>query len=175
MKTIVLGLLLMGITGLSTAQNEIAYVDVNDASFKEIPLKPDFNLDYLQSVKLNAIPDRVRAFQNIVAGFDITKSAVYTKANATTYVVTFKEGKNTIKAVYDANGTIIECDENFESVRVPYSLSKELLKDYPGWGYDKVWLSISYKRTDVPVIQYKVVLKNGNKEKTISIDATDFI
>ncbi len=175
MKTIVLGLLLMGLTGLTSAQNEIAYVDVNDASFKEIATIPDSNLDYLQSVKLNAVPDRVRAFQNVVAGYDIKKAAVYTPTDAATYDVVFREGKNTIKAVYDANGTIIQCDENFESVRVPYFLSKQLLKDYPGWGYEKVWLTISYTRTDAPVIQYKVVLKNGNKEKTISIDATDFI
>ncbi|PKP24675.1 MAG: hypothetical protein CVU03_11360 [Bacteroidetes bacterium HGW-Bacteroidetes-2] len=175
MKTIVFGLLFLGITNLTKAQNEIAYVNLNATSIIEKPMKTMSNLNYLHSMELNVISNRVRALQTVVANFDIQKEVVYTKTSSATYDVVFREGKNAINAVFDSKGNIIQSDENYESVNVPYFLSKKILKEYPGWGYKQVWLSISYNQKFATTIQYKVVLKNGNKEKTISFNASDFI
>ncbi len=175
MKTIVLGIAFLGISCFLNAQNDIAYVDVNETSFKSAKTAPVINASYLQAIEVNLVPERVKAFQAVVANYDITQADVYATGRETTYNVVFTEGKNSIKAVYDQNGNIIQCDEKFEGIRVPYFLSKEIITKYPGWGYDEVLCTISYNKDQEPQINYKVVLKNGSKKKTISFDASEFI
>ncbi|MEX2350449.1 MAG: hypothetical protein WD554_06175 [Flavobacteriaceae bacterium] len=175
MKTFVLGIAFLGISCFLNAQNDIAYVDVNKTSFKSAKTTPVINASYLQAIEVNLVPERVKAFQTVVANYDIKQAAIYSAVNETTYDVVFTEGKNSIKAVYDHNGNIIQCDEKFEEVRVPYFLSTKITTMYPGWSYEKVLCTISYNKDEEPQINYKVVLKKNSKKKTISIDATDFI
>ncbi len=177
MKTFVLGIAFLGMSCFLNAQNDIAYVDVNETSFKSATAKTAAlkNPGYFEAIEVNLVPERVKAFQAVVANYDIKQAPVYLEARKSTYDVVFTEGLNSIKAVYDHNGNIIRCDEKFEEVRVPYFLSKEITTMYPGWGYEAVQCTISYNKDEAPKVNYKVVLKNGSKKKTISIDANELI
>lgn len=175
MKTFVLGIAILGMSCLLNAQNDIAYVEVNETMLNSTAATTAKNATYLKAIEVNLVPERVKAFQAVVANYNIKETAVYSATPSTTYEVVFTEGVNSIKAVYDHNGNIIRCDEQFEEVRVPYFLSKEITAMYPGWGYEKVQCSITYNKDEAPKVNYKVVLKKGTKKKTISIDANELI
>lgn len=177
MKTSLLVLLIIGATNFIYAQNEIAYlnVDIEETMTGSTSDKLLLNESYFLSFKEDIVPQRVKEFQKIVAAYDIKQADVYSKNAKSTYTVVFAEGNNVIKAEYDQNGNIIKSNEKFQAVSLPYILSKKIIKKYPGWGFEQVDCNIDYSYKQQPEITYKVVIKNGTKKKTISIDASDFM
>jgi hypothetical protein len=177
MKTTLFALLIVGASNFICAQNEIAYlnVDIEKTTTKTVKEKLLVNESYFLSIKEDIVPQRVKKFQKAVAAYDIKQADIYSENWKSTYTVIFTENNNVIEAVYDQNGKIIACKESYEGISLPYILSKKILKDYPGWGFDQVECNIDYSYEQLPEITYKVVIKNGNKKKTISIDASDFM
>jgi hypothetical protein len=169
MKTFVLVLLLTGLTNLLLAQENI--VAFNQFSSKEnSSSKVILNSEYLNSVTHLDFAKKIQEIQNLVANYNIKKSDVYlTKVNSS-YTVDFKDEDNRITAVYDKNGQIISCEENYKEIKLPYALASKLTKDYPNWGIKKVDCKIQYTKDDqLPIIVYQVVLNNDKKLKRISI------
>lgn len=177
MKTTLFALLIIGASNFVYAQNEIAFLNVDIEKTMTTPSKEKLllNESYFHSFKENLVPQRVKEFQKVVAAFDIKQADVYSKNWKSTYTVVFAEGNNVIKVEYDQNGNIIKSNERYEAISLPYVLSKQIIKNYPGWGFDQVECSIDYSYEQLPEITYKVVIKNGDKKKTISIDASDFM
>lgn len=177
MKTTLVTLLIIGATNFIYAQNEIAFqnVEIEKTMTKPAKEKLLLNESYFLSFKQDLVPQRVKEFQKVVAAYDIKQADVYSENWKSTYTVVFAEGKNVIKVEYDHNGNIIASNERFEAVSLPYVLSKKIIKDNPGWGFDQVECNIDYSQEQLPEITYKVVIKNGTKKKTISIDASDYM
>ena len=68
------------------------------------------------------------------------------------------------------NGTVIRFSEIFEDVRLPYSLSSKLSKEFPGWEFINTWFTIEYTENNQTKTVYKVRLKNNGETKTIKIN-----
>lgn len=173
MKKCILGLCILGLTNLISAQNELAMVttDVNEITTKTSKVLEIKNEQYLSSntfdVEQSALC--IKKLQKIAADYDVTKDAIYSKNKTITYDVVFEVNDNYIKAVYDHNGTILSSNEYYEDVRLPYVLILQLAKEYPGWSFDKSNCTILYSEKAEAKFSYRLKLKNGNKSKFITI------
>ena len=169
MKTLVLGLLFLGLTNLTFSQNEIAFIDVNS----EIEIKPSktdhINLSFINSFTSADISQRILSFQKVSADYDIKTNPLYTPTKPSTYTVVFKEANNEIENLYNHNGEILSSNQTFLAVRLPYALSSKITKEYQGWSINDIACSISYTKGKAVDIVYKVKLNNGSYKKTIKI------
>lgn len=173
MKTTLLGLLFLGFTSLSFSQNDLAMVQHSNTSTKAY--KTEKAIVTYSSVMSEAIvSERIQKLQQVVSNYDITSQAIYTADQPSTYQVNFREGKNKVTATYDHNGQVIESNETFKDVRLPYIISTELARTYPGWEFSKVNCEINYTNQSTDVI-YKVVLKMNRQKKTVTLNASDYL
>ncbi|RIA09696.1 hypothetical protein OE09_1542 [Flavobacteriaceae bacterium MAR_2010_72] len=171
MKIFVLSLIFSGLTTLMFAQNNIAVLTPTNKSLSK-KTKSINNVDYLNAVSADNVHAlKVQKLQKVVANYDVKIDKVYNPKINTTYTVEFKEGKNHITAIYNQEGYLISCQENYNAVRLPTDISIKLAKDYPGWEFYNVKCNINYQQNEASKIAYQVVLKNGNKLKTVNIKA----
>lgn len=173
MKTLILGLLFLGFTSLSFAQNDLAMVDYTNKKVKPTTIEKS-NAKYFNMMKGVVASEKIQKLQQLVRSYDIASNAIYTPNSPATYSVNFKEGKNTVTALYDHNGNVIESSESFQDIKLPYAISSQLAKDYPGWEFNKVHCQITYANQQTDVI-YKVVLKMNRQKKTVRINASDYL
>ena len=174
MKTIVLGLTFLGFTILMHSQNDIASVDVNLNEYIK-PIKDvAMNSNYYNAFDTKISSERVRNFQSLVANYDIKQAKVYSPSQITNYTVVFKEGENQIKAEYDQQGNIIQCTELFKDIKLPYAISSDIAKNYPGWKFCSITCEVSYDQESDEQVIYKVAIENGNKKKTLKLNAAIF-
>jgi hypothetical protein len=168
MKTYVLGFLFLGLTNLSISQNDLAVVSTSNQKAYSTS-KTVLNFEYMNTVDHQDQSMKISLMQNIVANYDIKLEKIYQSKNEGSYTVDFKEGNNEITAVYDKNGNIISCEENYQAIKLPYALSSKLVKEYPNWSIKDVECEINYIKNSERSIVYKVAIKNGGKTKNISI------
>lgn len=174
MKTILLGLIFLGFTNLLHAQNELAYVKVNIEA-PSMPInKVMINSNYFNSFDKKISSKRARKFQKVVAKYDIKNSDVYTSDEKYNYTVVFEEGENQIEAEYNQAGEIVRCFELFKNIRLPYAISSDIAKQYPGWEFKEVICHITYDNEANRQVLYKVDIQNENSRKTVKINANDY-
>lgn len=170
MKTHVIGLLFIGFTNLLIAQNDLAVLESPNSIKLSKPSKIIKNSDYLKTMTALDISKKILNLQDLVANYDIKKHQVYNPKSKTTYTVKFKESKNVLSAVYDKNGKLLSSKEQYQDIKLPYSLSSEIIKTNPGWSFKEVYCSIKYIQNAYTNLTYRVILNNGRKTKTILID-----
>lgn len=174
MKTFVIGLFFLGFTNLMHSQNDIASVDVNLNEYVK-PIKNNvINSSYLYSFDNKISSARVKKFQNLVANYDIKATAIYSNDEKSNYTVVFEEGENQIKAVYNQDGKIVQCTELFKGIRLPYTISSDIAKKYPGWEFSEISCHISYSQDKNEQVIYKVAIQNGNQKKTLKLNTADY-
>ena len=169
MKTSLLVFLLVGLTNLTIAQNDVAHLtsSINKVNYTSETI---FNSEYLTTVVSHVFPVNVQNLQNAVANYNIKTSAVYLSTSESDYIVKFKQGDNVITALYNKNGQLLTCQENYKSIKLPNALAARVVQDYPNWGIKKVNCEIQYvKDKQQSDIVYNVVINNNNKSKKIAI------
>lgn len=172
MKTCLFGLLFLGLTNLSFAQDELAMetsqFNVEKMSPRTITIP---NENYL-NIELEAeqpLALSIKTLQKVAADFDVTKDPVYSANKTMTYTVNFRSNDNRITAVYDTDGIILNSEEYYEDVRLPVKISNQLAKDYPGWAFHNSTCKVSYDHDNGSEITYTIDLKKENKHKSISL------
>ncbi len=169
MKKFLLGLCILGLTNLISAQNDLAMATANDndITIKTSKIK---NESYVMNTSNETmhLATRIKKLQKIAATYDISKESIYSNNKSVTYDVVFEANENYIKAVYDHNGEIIKSEEYYEDVRIPYDLTSQLAKDYPGWSFNKSNCKIFYSKEKASKFTYTIVLKKGNKSKLVT-------
>jgi hypothetical protein len=168
MKTYVLGFLFLGLTNLMISQNDLAVVSTtnhNAYSGSKIIL----NSEYKKTVDHQDQSKKITLMQNIVANYDIKSNKIYQSNSLGSYTVDFKEGNNVVSAIYDKNGQLISCEENYQAIKLPYTLSSKLIKEFPNWSIKDVQCKIKYMNNSERIIVYKVAINNGKKTKNVSI------
>ncbi|AOW19780.1 hypothetical protein [Urechidicola croceus] len=170
MKTLVIGFIFLGLTNLTQAQNDL-FAHFETSEMHKTKVTPIKNATYLASTTIDQPANRIVMLHNKVANYNIKDLAIYTPSTSTTYDVIFKLDKNVvIEATYNHKGDIIYCNESFEAVKLPYSISSRLAKENPGWHFNNTWCTITYSENNPSKTIYKVQLKKGNKRKTIKIE-----
>jgi len=169
MKKFLLGLCILGLTNLISAQNDLAMATANDndITIKTSKIKNELYV-MSNSNETKQLAVRIKKLQKIAAAYDISKESIYSNNKSVTYDVVFEANGNYIKAVYDHNGEIIKSEEYYEDVRIPYDLTSQLAKDYPGWSFNKSNCKIFYSKEEASKFTYTIVLKKGNKSKLIT-------
>jgi len=158
------------------SQNEIAYVDVNSykennyVSVKKVKIIKNFN--YVNAVDQRDLSIQIKAFQKLVANYDIKSQECYSSAKPCTYDVVFKDKNNLISATYNKDGDIIKCLERYESIKLPYEISAKIIKENPGWEYEFVTCTIRYEADKTATANYKIKLKKGGTNKTVRISSS---
>lgn len=172
MKTCILGLLLVGFAGLSSAQNDFALLtsDNDDISSPTTFKTKVHNESYLNIRRESDqnLALRIKTLQDLAANYDISEENIFTNNKNVTYSVVFESNENYIKAIYNHDGTILQSDEYYEDIRIPYSIGAEIAKTYPGWSFYKSHCTISYAKDATTNFTYTIELKNGNKTKTVT-------
>lgn len=174
MKTFVLGLIFLGFTNLLHAQNDLAYVKVD---IEEPVMSSNnylVNSKYYDAFDNKIASGHVREFQKVVAKYDIKRSDIYSSNSKSNYTVVFEEGENKIQAEYDQDGRIVKCTELFKDIRLPYAISSDISKQYPGWAFDAVECNITYDNNNNQQVIYKVEIQKGNKKKSLKVNTSDY-
>ena len=173
MKTAILSLFLLGFTSLSFTQNELAMVKHTNKSLKKNKIEKT-SMDYTTVINASFVSERIQKLHRLVNNYNIKTNPIYTPETPSTYSVNFTEGRNKITAEYDHNGKVVKSYEVFNQVRLPYAISQDLAKSYPGWEFSKVQCQINYVNNTSEVL-YKVVLKLDRQKKTVTLNAADYL
>lgn len=173
MKTFVIGLIAIGLTNLINAQNDLASVSNSDDLIYSTKISSntskDFNMEYLSETNQEGVSIIIQKLQKVVANYNIKTSEVYQPELTTTYTVNFSEDENTVVAVYNKDGEVISSNEHYQNIRLPYKISLEIAKKYPGWAFNNVQCEIVYAINNSVETKYKINLKKNRKSKNIVI------
>ena len=171
MKTLVLGIIFIGLTSFSFSQNQLASTMTSSDLTSHSSKKSLLNIDYLNTVNRVDVSKKIQKLQSVVASYKIKEQNIYQSKRNTTYTVDFSEGDNKIEAIYDKNGDLLSSEENYKTIKLPYDLSSKIAKAHPGWAFDKIQCNIKYSKDEQTHISYRVIMKQGRKTKTINIGA----
>lgn len=170
MKHVIFGLIVLGITNLVSAQNEIAMAT---HSLEKGPYTKSLNKKstFEKAFETKNLPIVIEKMHLVAAKFDITTLAIYNADDNATYKVTFDEGNHTIEAVYNQEGVLTSSQEEFNNVPLPFYISQNIAKKHPGWIINSTNCKITYKNSTVTKMVYKVSIIKDKKEKTLLIES----
>ena len=160
MKKLIIGLLVFGLT------TQFMFSQIIKLSEVVVSV----NYKYLNATdnKETAIP--VKMLQEKVALYDVKKSELYSD-EYDTYTVSFYIPDGKIVVAYDSNGKIIRTIEKFKNVKLPYSVTKAIVKRFPNWKMVKDVYKVNYHgMSGITKNEYKVKLENGDKTMTVKIN-----
>jgi hypothetical protein len=155
MKTIVLGLLIIGFTTQM-------YSQTNNTSILK-------NFEYLEKVKDKSSPVIIKKMENIAAEYDIQKADIFNPKRKGTYDVTFEETNGKIMATYNKKGKLIKTIEVYNNLKLPLQVSKSISKEYPGWAFTENTHEILYNKGKVKKL-YRIQIKNNNSIKELKFE-----
>lgn len=162
MRTLLLGLFFIGLTGLCYAQIEqkdtLAEVEVYAT-----------NYDYLKSVKSKDIMPIINQLERKVANFDV-KSLNLNPDQYEKYNVMFFIPTGEISALYDNGSNIISTIEKFTDVNLPMSVVKSVKRQYPDWSIKGDMYVVRYHHNKGVKKRYKIFLQNADKRRKIVTD-----
>ena len=167
MKTFIFGLVFLGFTNLTAAQEVIASVNYDNSSFKSELTTPVKNSEYLSNFDTKNVSEVISDFQKYVANYDLANAKVYTSEDPSIYHISFSEGNNRVEATYNQEGALISCIEKYENVRLPLTISSKIARQYPDWEFNKVHCTIKYVKNSDAIIAYEVAIKKDSKRKTV--------
>jgi len=128
------------------------------------------NYKYLNAIDNEVTPVSVKMLQEKVALYDVKKSELY-RDEYDTYTVSFFIPDGRIVAAYDSDGKIIRTIEKFKNVKLPYDVSKAIIKRFPNWKMVKDVYRVNYHdKSGITKNQYKVKLENGDKTMTVKVN-----
>ena len=171
MKKCIIGLFILGFNGLIYSQNALA-IATNNTNTLTSTKTTGLNKQYLEHMAVKSVAVGVKKLQKLAAKYDIKTQPIYSSNKSITYTVVFQDNDNFIKAVYDYMGTIIRCEEYYTGIKLPYGISGQLAKDYPGWAFNNISYSIDYSQNKPVASVYQVELKKDKKIKSVTIVPT---
>lgn len=174
MKKILIGLLAIGCTHLTYAQNfneetlakKLKGVDV---------ISKSSNSAYLEDVHSNDLSLKIRELEYMAATYDITKTMAYEPGIPSTYKVVFRDSSSQIIATYNSGGEIIGSSEKFKNVKLPLRLSTAISKKYPGWEFCNDVYSVTYSKDKGVRKMYKVQIKKDGIKTQLNFDLSNKI
>lgn len=170
MKHLIFGLIVLGMTNLVIAQNEITMVS---NTLDRGPSKMNYakKTAFEKTFENKKLPVVVEKMHSMVAAFDIKSLDIYTPHETENYNVKFDEGNYMIEANYNDSGTLISSKEEFKNIPLPFSVSQNIAKNHPGWVINATTCKIIYENSEITKLTCKVTLKKGDEEKTIQINS----
>ena len=162
MRALILGLFLIGLTNLCFAQVD----QREELSEVEIYAK---NSNYLIDVKSDDILPAITTLQRKVANFDI-KSLYPYDDNYMNYKVVFFIPEGEITAIYDDKSNVLFTIEKFENIKLPRSVVRTILSEYPDSSIINDTYMINYDYLKGAKRWYKIVIEKNDEKIKVSTD-----
>ena len=160
MKKLIIGLLVFGLT------TQFMFSQIIELSEVIVSV----NYKYLNAIDNEETAVPVKMLQEKVALYDVKKSELYSD-EYDTYTVSFFIPDGKIVAAYDKDGKIIRTIEKFKNVKLPYDVTKSIVKRFPNWKMVKDVYKVNYHDdSGITKNQYKVKLENGDKTMTVKVN-----
>lgn len=178
MKNLLIGLFVLGLTSLGSAQNPemddekvlALNMDNNAPTFKKNVSAFSTDNSYLSLVKEEATSNHVRFLEDKVSRCDVTKLSKF-DGRSETFEVVFKANKGSIIATYDNKGNVLTTIERFKDVKIPVIVRNTVYQEYPGWTTHGNSYSVSYIKNEGAKKIYKIQIRKGNLKKKLKIDS----
>lgn len=169
MRTQLIGLVFLGLTSLTQAQNNI----VTDVESKSVDLKDviiSTNSKYMNKVYDENSSEVVKNFEQIIAGYDIKSSKLYSD-EFESYSVNFKTSNSTkMNVTYDSDGNILSSREHYENILLPHTIRQSLVKEYPGWKLHSNSYKVVYHHRDDIKKTYKIQVRKDGERKNLKVN-----
>jgi hypothetical protein len=172
MKTILVGLTLLGLTNLAYSQSPAN--QVNTVKLEEIVVSPMRNVSYFNSVNEQNSSVHVKKLQSEASNYDITTSKVFNNTFES-YEVLFKSTYGSIIASYDSKGELLNSFEKFVEVLLPEKVVKTLKSNYSDWKLNSTTYLVNYYNNREVKKVYQVQLKKDAKKMNLKIDSNGII
>lgn len=165
MKTLILGMFLLGLTSLTFAQGS----DEKNFDFEEkVPII--YNEAYLEMVQDELTPLSIFDNQMEVAQLDIKSTELYDAHRPEPFEVNFVGSQGNIRVLYNKEGQIKKSFEKFRGVKLPQVLQDRILNDNPGWAIIDAKYACTYYSSGLIKRGYKLYLSNGIDKKKIVLN-----
>ena len=166
MKKLIIGLLVFGLT------TQFMFSQITELSEVVVSV----NYKYLNAIDNQETAVPVKMLQEKVALYDVKKSELY-RDEYDTYTVSFFIPDGKIVAAYDKDGKIMRTIEKFKNVKLPYNVTRAIVKRFPNWKMVKDVYKVNYiDKSGITKNQYKVKLENGDKKMTVKVtDKGEFL
>ena len=164
MKTLITGLLFVGLTTLGFSQTN----GIQQVELSEVYVTP-LNLTYLRTVQDEDTPETVKNLENKASRYDITEAPIFDR-KFEAYEVIFKDSNGKIVATYDENGKILSSLERFKDILLPEKVRNSVHKNFPDWQLHSDTYLVSYFLDKEVKRVYKVQLRKDGKRKNLKID-----
>ena len=161
MKNLFIGLIIMGLTTVGFAQEEIIALD-------EVEIT-GVNYKYLDALGDGFVAKPVKVLEQKVASFDLKTLDGY-EDEEQDYYVTFKIPQGKILAVYDKNGKIMRTAEKFKDIRLPLAVSNAIVEKYPGWRIEGDIYLVNYRDNSKIIKSYKLFIRKDEMHKRVKTD-----
>ena len=176
MKTLVIGLLFLGLTFTGHAQkkNKTKDVKTNVIQLDNVTITP-LNLSYLKNVQDKNTPELARILENKAARYNVTEAPLF-DGRFEAYEVIFnnvsgENAKGKIIATYDSNGKVIKSIEKYTDIALPMPILQSIKKQYPNWVIKKDIYLVTYYQNKEAKKTFKIQIKNGNNKKNLRYDS----
>ncbi len=154
MKKLLIGLLALGFTTQFMFSQEI--------ELSEVYL--DVNYQYLDAIASEDVAESVQMLEKEVAYYDLKESDLYNN-EYDKYRVSFFIPEGHIIAAYNKVGKIIRTTERFKNIKLPKTILRSILEQYPNWEIVEDAYEVDYTdKSGIARKQYKVKLMNGKKK-----------
>lgn len=155
-----IGLLVLGLTNLTVAQNHSFALN---EMLPEVTIVPA-NFTYISNVIDDNSPRIVKKMEKTAASYDVSEHPNFDEADIYALQVTFQEPHARIIASYDETGKIIKSFEKFKNIVLPKDLVNQIMMQYPGWEFKSDTYLVKYSSGEEAKKYYTIrLLKDDNK------------
>lgn len=181
MKAIIKVILLCVITTVSYSQNKkvkktTSSVPANNTEMQEVVIISS-GKNALAYVRDKNVDLKVTKLQDTFMAYDINNHKGLYGADfiPSNIEVSFEleSGDGILRATYDEKRKLISVVENYDNVALPYSVSKYVYKEYPGWKIVSDKYNYSQENGIVTNKEYKLTMTKDNKTKKIKVNPVD--
>lgn len=189
MKNLLIGLFVLGLTNLGSAQstqveflnpqmesnNILAFnEDTNAPTFKKSAPAIAAEASYLSIVKEETVSKHVSDLEDKVSRFDVTELSKF-DGRSESFKIVFKGQKGSITATYDRNGKILTTSERFQDIKLPVPVRQTLFREFPNCSVNKITYLVSYNSNKDVKKVYKIKIEKDNLKRTVLISSEGHI
>lgn len=159
MKTLIIGLLLLGLTTQVYAQNPEMFSAVYIVH----------NYKYLSEVNSKEVAIPVEKIHLKVSDFNVKELDIYAD-EYDLYEVYFVIPEGKILASYDSESNLLRTIERYKDIDLPLSVLESVNKRFPNWLISKNAYVVNYHNSGKLKKLYKLTLENGDKRIKVKMN-----
>ena len=177
MKNLILAIVsVLTVNTINAQLNDMAYFDASNKSLNVNKLTSNVtpvlgaNFNYLNNVNSIESSNNVLNIEQLIANYDLKKTAIYDSSEKATYEVTFKKRNSKAVVTYNNDGKIIKSIEKYKNVNIPFALKTKILKENPEFGIFGTNVLITFSNSNNVNVIYKIKIRNGNDRRILKFN-----